>query len=154
MDKKFKKEENKSDFFIKKHNEKNESEKKEKPRNKEPRLSFKANNKNNRIKRSDLIAEKEKLKLKHKFNKMMRKENKNQDDTKKSVKNVFEEVYAEEKPRTSQSAERKDFDKHKNQPKPTANKRAQLEYERKLKQKEKEREVSKTKLIKARLKFL
>ncbi len=132
MDKKVKKESNKSDFFIKKNDDKKGFEKKEKPARKDPRLSFKFNNKKNRIKRSELIAEKEKMKLKHKFNKMMRKENKNQDNANKSTKNVYKEVEGTERPKSSQRAESKPI---------TANKRAQLEYEKKLKEKEKEREV-------------
>jgi hypothetical protein len=122
---------------------------------------FKKRNKNSRLKRSELIAQKEKMKMTHKFNKMMRKENKQTNHSFKLTNSnkkftEFNKTKIEklELVKTDENVEKNneinpsddDDEKSKKEIKKnpkifTSYKKAQLEYENKQKQKEKEKEV-------------
>ena len=118
-------------------------------------------NKNSRLKRSELIAQKEKIKMTHKFNKMMRKENKQNNhslklthplrinaEPNKSKQTKFENTKKgedkinEKDLKIEESGQTKEQEIKKNPKIFTAYKKAQIEFESKQKQKQIEREVS------------
>ena len=100
-----------------------------------------------RLKRNDLIAEKEKLKMKHKFNKMMRKDHnpklrKNRNPESSLEIALKKEADSQKYQKVTEQEKVENKRKFKRDPKEfTVKKRAVEEYEKKMKEKEVEREV-------------
>jgi hypothetical protein len=116
---------------------------------------------NSRLKRSELIAQKEKIKMTHKFNKMMRKENKQNNHTLKLTNPLRKNAESIKSKQTKfeitkkgedkingkdlnieESGESKEQEIKKNPKIFTSYKKAQIEFENKQKQKQIEKEVS------------
>ena len=101
-----------------------------------------------RLKRNDLICEKEKQKMQHKFNKIMRKENKSECSEKGetsldlAIKKelIIQKEYNMYENTTKKNKAQK-YHQRQNPEVNTANKRAQIEYEKKIKEKELEKKV-------------